>query len=73
MLRLLRHGAGRWKRDKARKTASDLAIAAGHLHIAGIISADPKRIDIMEVAAQVTVFFLIFSCLKTIPKILVYA
>lgn len=53
MLRLLRHGAGRFKKDKARKTASDLAIAAGHLGIAGIISADPKRLDITDIAAQV--------------------
>lgn len=53
VLRLLTHGAGRWKRDKAKKTASDLAIAAGHLHIAGIISADPKKCNIMEIASQV--------------------
>ena len=54
VLRLLSHGAGRLKRDKAGKTASDLAISAGHLHIAGIVSADPKRLDLMEIAAQVS-------------------
>ena len=54
VLRLLKHGAARLKRDKARKTASDLAISAGHLHIAGIVSADPKRLDLMEIAAQVS-------------------
>ena len=53
MLRLLRHGAARRKRDKARKSASDLAIAAGHLPIAGIISADPKKVNIMDLAAEV--------------------
>lgn len=54
VLRLLSHGAARYKKDKAgRMTASDLAIAAGHLHIAGIVSADPKWLDIMEIAAQV--------------------
>lgn len=53
MLRLLRHGAGRWKRDRGKKTASDLAISAGHLHIAGIVSADPKKLDLMEIAAAV--------------------
>lgn len=54
VLRLLSHGAARYKKDKAgRMTASDLAIAAGHLHIAGIVSADPKWLDLMEIAAQV--------------------
>lgn len=54
VLRLISHGAGRYKKDKAgRMTASDLAIAAGHLHIAGIVSADPKWLDLMEIAAQV--------------------
>eukprot|EP00752_Nemacystus_decipiens_P008416 g7524.t1 len=53
VLRLLSHGAARYKKDKAgRMTASDLAIAAGHLHIAGIVSADPKWLDLMEIAAQ---------------------
>ena len=56
VLRLLSHGAARYKKDKAgRMTASDLAIAAGHLHIAGIVSADPKWLDLMEIAAQVNV------------------
>lgn len=56
VLRLISHGAGRYKKDKAgRMTASDLAIAAGHLHIAGIVSADPKWLDLMEIAAQVGV------------------
>lgn len=54
MLRLLRHGAGRFKKDRARKTASDLAISAGHLGIAGIVSADPKRVNVLEIAAQVS-------------------
>lgn len=53
VLRLISHGAARHKKDKNRKTASDLAIAAGHLHIAGIISADPKKLDLMEIAARV--------------------
>lgn len=54
VLRLLSHGAARYKKDKAgRMTASDLAIAAGHLPIAGIVSADPKWLDLMEIAAQV--------------------
>ncbi|CAM9530937.1 unnamed protein product [Ectocarpus fasciculatus] len=55
VLRLISHGAARHKRDKVvagRKTASDLAIAAGHLHIAGIVSADPKKMDLMEIASQ---------------------
>ncbi|CAM9651115.1 unnamed protein product [Ectocarpus sp. 4 AP-2014] len=55
VLRLISHGAARHKVDKAivgRKTASDLAIAAGHLHIAGIVSADPKKMDLMEIASQ---------------------
>lgn len=57
VLRLLSHGAARYKKDKAgRMTASDLAIAAGHLHIAGIVSADPKWLDLMEIAAQVCLY-----------------
>ncbi|CAM9354147.1 unnamed protein product, partial [Phaeothamnion confervicola] len=52
VLRLLAAGASRNKKDKERKTASELAIAAGHLGIAGIISADPERVDMMDVAAE---------------------
>lgn len=59
MLRLLNHGAGRFKKDKTKKTASDLAIGAGHLSLAGIVSADPKGVKIMEIAAQVRRFLLI--------------
>lgn len=53
VLLLLSNGARRFKRDRNGKSASDLAIHAGYLGIAGIISADPKRSDIMEIASQV--------------------
>ncbi|CAM9402350.1 unnamed protein product [Discosporangium mesarthrocarpum] len=52
VLKLLEHGAGRYKKGKDGMSASDLAISAGHLGIAGIINADPRRVDLLKVAAE---------------------